>query len=401
MNVRRSIPTLATILLVLGALGVPGCQSGFHEFDASTAHDEGVPDEGVLLDGGVPVAAVFTITGCDQLVFDTAGRPTCKAGPHRALTFVPLGPGVQTLVWTLPGGDPATSALVSPTVTWSADGTYAVMLATGGSGGSAVSSGTVNIVAGAAGAACLGPSDCDATLGLTCLCSAEQGCPAGLAAGFCVRPCAMTSCAFGEVCIDLSRGPKGADVDGGVPDGGVDGGYRIHACLPACTTSASCRLGLSCRSLPQVAVGATEDEPYAWARACFAEVPGAVGESCDDVDGIPEPGQCITGRCEPLGADGVCTDVCGADQPCPDSAACVTIPSVGPRCLLRCQTESDCSDPLLACQGPGPGGLGFSLSSSEPASTTLCSPKRCTGVADCTPAGTCVSLGGGQFCAKP
>lgn len=402
---RTSLLTFAltTTVMTLGASALSSCQSGFQEFDASTPHDAGVPDEGTLLDGGVPVAAVFTIAGCDQLLFDSAGHPTCKAGPHRALTFIPLGPGVQTLVWTLPSVDPATSTLVSPTVSWSEDGTFAVTLATGGSGGSALSSGTVHIVAGAAGAACLEPSDCDATLGLTCLCSAEQGCPAGLAAGFCVRPCEATSCAFGEVCVDLTRGTDGlgGGLDAGIPDGGVTGGFRIHACLPACNTTAACRLGLACRDLPQVAVGATEDEPYTWTRACFADVPSGVGDGCDDVDGHPDPTQCLTGRCEPLGADGLCTEVCGVAQPCPGSAACVTLPGVGSRCLLRCQTESECADPLLACQGPGSGALGFTLPSTEPASTTLCSPKRCTAAVDCAPAGSCVNLGGAEFCAKP
>lgn len=398
MNVRTLLLTFFAVFVVF--CGATSCSSGFTEFDASVPHDAGIPDEGTLLDGGIPVAAVFTITGCDALVFDGEGHPSCSAGPHRALTFVPLGPGVQALVWTLAGGEPAMSTLASPTVTWGAVGTYAVMLATGGSGGSALSSGTVKIIEGAAGATCVGPADCDATLGLTCLCSASQGCPAGLAAGICVRPCETTSCNFGEACIDLARGGTSSDVDAGVPDGGVTGGFRIHACLPSCSTDATCRTGLSCRPLPQVAVGATEGAPYVWTKACFADVLGDVGDPCDDVAGSPDPGQCLTGRCDPLGADGLCTDVCSDEQPCPASAACVAIPDVGPRCLSRCQTGSDCADPLLACQGPGAGGLGYTLPPSEPSTTMLCSPKRCAGATDCAPAGTCVSSGAATFCAK-
>ncbi|MEO6954944.1 MAG: hypothetical protein ABI321_24305 [Polyangia bacterium] len=391
---------MRTLLLTLVFLAATSCSSGFAEFDASVQRDAGIPDEGTLLDGGIPVAAIFTITGCDSLTFDVEARPSCIAGPHRALMFVPLGPGVQAFVWTLPGGDPATSALPSPTVSWSAVGTYAVMLATGGSGGSALSSGTVKIVEGAAGAPCLAPDDCDATLGLTCLCSAEQGCPAGLSAGLCVRLCETTSCHFGEACIDLARGGTSSDVDGGVPDGGVEGGFRVHACLPSCSTSATCRTGFSCRTLPQVAVGADEHAPYSWTQACFAEVLGDVGDSCDDVDGNPDPGQCLTGRCDPLGADGLCTEACSTDDPCPDSAACVAIPVIGSRCLLRCESASDCVDPLLTCQGPGVGGLGYTLPSSEATTTTLCSPKRCTSDTDCAPAGSCVSSGGTLFCAR-
>jgi len=150
--------------------------------------------------------------------------------------------------------------------------------------------------------------------------------------------------------------------------------------------------------LPTVAPGAAPQADYVWTEACFADALSDTGAACRDAYGNLDGTSCLTGRCEAFGARGLCTDECDAERPCPDHAACATLPSVGARCLSRCAMGEACGDPLLACQLGGAGGLGYSLSSSEPASTTLCAPKRCTLPADCAPSGTCASVGGALFC---
>jgi hypothetical protein len=319
---------------------------------------------------------------------------------ERPLTFVPLGVGVSTVVWTFPSGTPPSSTLLTPEASWSQLGMFTVSLAAAGGGGTALGTGTVIVAAGGAGAPCAADEDCDGSVGLTCLCGAGTVCPATLAAGLCLRRCETNACAPGEACIDLARGGS-ALPDGGVGDGGAADAFRVRACLPSCASAATCRVGFDCRSLPEVAPGAPPGASYSWTQACFAPVLGDVGAACADPDGTPDGSRCLTGHCEALGARGVCTDVCDADSPCPSYAACATMPSLGARCLPRCAAGADCGDPLLACQGAGGGGLGFSLPAGEPAATMLCSVKRCTTPADCAPAGNCTVVGGGKFCVRP
>jgi len=385
-------------LLALCVVAAAACGDDYRDFDASVPHDAGVDDEGVPGEGGVPIRALFTIAGCDQLEFDMDARPKCTAPRQRPLTFVPLGVGVSTVVWTFASGSPPSSTLLTPEASWTQLGAYSVSLAAAGGGGTALGNGTVQIVPGGAGSACSADEDCDGSVGLSCLCGAGSGCPAELAAGLCARRCETTSCAPGEACVDLARGGV-APVDGGAGgDGGATDAFRVRLCLPTCSTSATCRTGLSCLPLPEVAPGAALGAPYTWVRACFAPVLGEVGDACAAPDGTLEGSRCSTGRCEALGARGVCTDSCDVGAPCPDTAACVTMPSIGPRCLRRCTAGEDCGDPLMQCEGPGAGGLGFSLPPTEPPTTLLCAAKRCTQPSDCAPAGTCKTVGGAQFC---
>jgi hypothetical protein len=371
-----------------------GCGDDFRDFDASTPYDAGVHDEGAGVDGGIPVGAVFTIVGCDHLSFDAGAHAICTTTRGRPLSFVPLAAGVDAVMWMFPSANPSSSTLLTPEASWPSAGTFTVTLTAGGGGGAAIGTGQVHVVLGGAGATCNLDADCDGAAGYTCLCGDGAACPAALSAGLCVRHCEATSCAVGEVCVDLTRGGSGTS-DGGVGDGGAGDPYRAHLCLPACMSDATCRTGLACLELPT----ATSGSSFAWARACFASVLGGVGAPCLTDAGVPDGSRCLSGHCEVLGARGMCTLACDSSDPCPDSAVCSTMPSVGPRCLPRC-AGTTCDDPLLACQGAGAGGLGFSLPIWEPPDTKLCAPKRCATSAECAPAGTCASVGGGLFCVR-
>jgi hypothetical protein len=83
-----------------------------------------------------------------------------------------------------------------------------------------------------------------------------------------------------------------------------------------------------------------------------------------------------------LGALGVCSAACGEAQPCPENAACVTMPDGSPGCLLTCTGDADCGrDPLLACAAvPRADGT---------EDVTVCSPKSCSSDDACAPSGRC------------
>jgi hypothetical protein len=392
-------PSIVLLLLPVVSSWTAGCGDEFRSFDAAVAYDAGVPDIGVEPEGGVPVGAVFTIAGCTTLSFDSLARPICTSPPERPLTFIPLGVNVASVLWTLPGASPATSKALTPEATWSQLGSYDVMLAAEGGGGAALGTGTVDIVGGAAGSTCASDADCDGTTGLRCLCGAGQDCPGALAAGLCARRCEDTPCDADEACVDLTRGGS-APPDGGVDDGGVSEAFRVRVCLPPCTSTSSCRVGFTCRSLPVVAIGAPADGAYTWSQACFADVLGDVGAPCRDPSGALDDASCLTGHCQALGARGICTDACSASAACPSYATCATLPSDGSLCLADCAKASDCADPLIDCIGPGAGGLGYTLPASAPSTTTLCAPKRCSQPSDCAPAGTCTSVGGAEFCVE-
>ncbi len=390
-QLRRSL----VVATCVSAVAVAACGDDYRDFDASVLRDAGVLDQGVSTEGGIPVGARFTIVGCDALTFDDAARPLCTTSRDRLLTFIPFGTGAQNVVWTFPSGSPSSSTLSSPEVRWSKLGSYTVSLAVGGGGGTALGEGAVKVVAVNAGAACVSDDDCDQSTGLRCLCPAGSGCPGALAAGVCARRCEGTPCSAGEICADLTLGGTAGVADGGAnADGGASDAYRVRLCLPSCVSSGECRAGFTCAERP---VGSSATG-YTWQSACFASVLGPIGAACRDVDGAPDNARCITGLCEPLGARGVCSEDCDDDHPCPSHAVCANVPSQGQRCLARCATSAACDDARMACLAPGPGGLGFTLPTGVPPTTTLCSPKRCVVGADCGSAGTCQAVSGASFC---
>jgi hypothetical protein len=393
------------LLLACGLLC--GCGDEMVALDGSMSPlDAGGEDFGLGADGGVPVRGAFSMVGCASLTV-TGSSPLCSGAAPLRLTFVPLSTGATTFVWTFMGGDPSSSKSINPSVLYQRPGSYEVTLAAGGPGGTIVSMGSVVVTPGGAGAPCGDDSDCDSTAGLQCLCGQNGpalGCPGALGSGLCTRPCSGTTCDGGQVCADLLRGLTApmSLADGGVADGGVPQAWREPICLPGCTTDDDCRPGLTCRELPALASGAASGGPYSWKRACFADTLADDGDSCIDALGLLDPSRCLSARCDPFGARGLCTSECD-DLACPSDTACAAFKGAPSEhlCLRRCDATHGCADPLLACQAAGlPGSLGFTVGSGEAANTTYCAPRRCD--ADptvCAPSGRCAPSGGGaSYC---
>ena len=395
----------ACLLMLL----VAGCGDGGGNVDQGAPADLGIGDVGAPSDGPLTLRGAFTIVGCTTLDTST-GQPRCSGRAPLSLTFVPLGAGVSTFVWTFTGGDPAMSKAITPAVTYGTPGVYAVALAAGGVGGTTTATGTVVVSSGTTASPCLDDTDCDAAAGLFCVCKpGEPGCVGALSTGFCSRDCSGGVCAAGEICADLTRGgawvpPSGAD--GGV---GVDGGatgdvWRRALCLPACAIGADCRWGLGCRELPALAAGGVAGGSYTWKRGCFADVGGDDGASCVDAAGQLDPSRCLSGQCDDFGARGLCTSACATTSDCPSTAACAALngPPARSLCLRRCDADFACdADPLLDCEAANQvGGLGFMITPAEAPSARYCAPLRCTMPTECAPSGTCTAMGGGSFCLR-
>ena len=352
---------LALLCLVAG-----GCGDDFVNVDGSMPPlDASSGDLGPLPDGGVPLMGAFSMAGCATLTI-VNGEPVCEGPAPLRLTFVPLLTGATTYVWTFTGGDPTMSSVINPSVLYARPGSYGVQLAAGGPGGTVAASGKVLVTAGGAGAPCSDDSDCDGVNGLSCLCGhGANGCPGALGSGICTRSCEASTCDGGQVCVDLQRGFSApmSFSDGGVADGGVPQPWREPICLPGCTTSDDCRPGLSCREVPSLMPLGVSGGPYTWRRACFANALGDDGDACVSPSGDADPSGCLSGRCDPLGARGLCTSPCD-DFGCPSSAACIAFSAAPAQhlCLRRCDATYPCSDPLLDCLPAGqPGSLGFTV----------------------------------------
>jgi PKD repeat protein len=388
---------------ILPLLLFAGCGDGGGDADAAAPFDLGIPDVGALLDGPPRLRGAFTVVGCSTLDTST-GQPRCSGRAPLGLTFVPLGSGVDTFVWTFSGGDPGTSKEVSPVVSFGTPGTYSVTLAAGGTAGTTTATGTVVVSAGVTASPCLDDTDCDAGAGLFCVCKpGELGCGGALAIGFCARTCSGSVCAAGELCADFTRG--GAFVPSAGADGGAAGEvWRRALCVPACTAATQCRSGLSCRELPALPPGAVAGSAYSWQKGCFAAVGGDDGDACRSPNGLADPSRCLSGRCDDYGARGTCSSDCTTTADCPSTAACATFtgPPSAKACVRRCDATSPCkSDPLLNCEAADPmGGLGFSVAPAEPPSVQYCAPRRCSTTSQCAPSGSCVLVNGDRFCLR-
>jgi hypothetical protein len=394
--------------LAFCCLALCGCPDDpdFGNGDMAALDASGI-DFGPEPDGGVPVRAEFSIIGCASLKI-VGEDPECQGPAPLRVTFVPLASGATTFVWTFTGGDPAQSLAINPSVLYARPGSYAVQLAAGGPGGIITAAGKIIVTAGGAGAPCSEDSDCDEPAGLTCLCGAGESCVGALASGLCTRSCDGASCAGGEVCADLKRGYSAPFSlgDGGVGDGGVSQmpqPWREPICLPGCTTSDDCRPGLICRELPALPPLGLSGGDYSWRRACFADVLGDVGDACAAASGASDPASCLSGRCDPFGARGLCTSPCD-DVACPSTAACASLKAApsDPLCLARCDAAHPCTDPLLSCETPGqPGSFGFTVPAGEPMGTRYCAPRRCDlDPASCGASGHCVPMSGASYCVR-
>lgn len=383
-------------------------------------------------DGAPNLVGLFTIAGCSELSFaDPEGEPRCLGTAPLTAQLVLLEVGSTLHRWTVaPMGDPrdggvpadagmrdggadgggidgnlldeAQSRARAPQLTLQLPGTYVVSLAVAGPGGTATATGQIVVSSGSLGSACTRDSQCGE--GLLCLCGSSQpgrdgACPGGLGAGLCTKACGGTSCPAGSVCIDLSR------TQGPVPMDGVADAFRRPICVPACG-SGKCRADLVCRDLPVLAPGGKAGDPLSWGRGCFAQVPGGVGAACLLPDGKTDSLACASGLCEGLGLRGLCSAACGMTMGCPSESACATwnTPTMPPaptgaRCLARCDAMRPCTDPLFDClTSGGPGPLGFRLLT-EPASTMVCGPRRCSSDTEC-PGGRCVLLGTTRYCTR-
>jgi PKD repeat protein len=395
---------------ILLALLIAGCGDGGGSPDADTSSDMNIGDVGAAFDGPGPLRATFTVVGCDTLDTST-GEPRCSGRAPLQLTFVPLGAGLTAFVWTFTGGAPATSKLMSPVATFATPGTYTVTLAAGGTAGATAATGTIVVSAGSTGSPCLADTDCDAGAGLFCVCKpGETGCVGALAIGFCSRDCSGVLCDAGEICADFTRGgafvPASVDGGQGDPDGGASGDvWRRALCVPSCSVGSDCATGLFCRSLPALSSGAPTGGAFSWRQGCFADVGGDDGDVCSSAAGTPDDTRCLSGRCDPYGARGLCASDCASSDDCPPTAACAAYngpPASAPKhaCLRRCDATFLCNgDPLLDCEAAQQlGGLGFTVTPAEVATTRFCAPLRCSMQSQCAPSGSCTAMGGGSFC---
>ncbi|HEY3358726.1 MAG TPA: PKD domain-containing protein [Polyangia bacterium] len=343
--------------------------------------------------------ADFVAQGCERVEVwtsdggadhgESASGYVCVGHAPLTLTFAPLtSPDVESYVWDfgdVPGAPPAEEA--TPTHTFVLPGSYDVRLTVGGPAGTAAvhhDPAFVQVLANPVGGACdrelASPGQCEP--GLTCSCPTDAAddaaCPPALGRGLCGAPCsAAADCGPDQTCADLS----------------VSAAWRQPLCLPACDDAGGCPAGLACRRLPAA------DPAAGWEAACFPAYLGDIGAPCLDASGAPRPEACAGGLClAELGQSGYCSAEC-RERPCPAGAACVRLGgATGPAvCLATCTADPCVADPLLACEEPGPGSLGFAVIDSPPPAGPFCAPRRCTGGADCAGL-SCVELGGAGFC---
>jgi PKD repeat protein len=390
------------VLVVL--IAISGCGDEGNHLDASAESDMGIGELGLVGDGPGSLRGAFTAIGCAKLETTPMGEVSCSGRAPLTITFVPSGAGVDAFVWSFDKGMPAGSKATTPSVTWVQPGVYQVMLAAGGAAGQITATGTVIVSSGTTGSPCLDDIDCDASSNLSCICKpGEGGCVGALGVGFCSRGCSGGVCNAGEVCVDLTRG--GAyNPSGGSDAGGGGDVWRRALCLPGCQTTSDCRTGFLCRQLPVLPAGGMAGGTYSWQNGCFADVLGDDGDSCLSASGEPQAWACLSGRCDDFGARGLCSSDCTTSSDCPSAAACATYMGSPTRrgCLSRCDTTQLCtSDPLLDCEAPNQmGGLGFTISPTEPSTQKYCAPLRCSMASQCAPSGTCTAMGGGSFCIR-
>lgn len=361
---RRAALALAALLPTAAACG--GSSGGGHDagrdllpFDSPAASD-GSP-QGLAVD--------FTVMSCPNL---EAAVPRCRGAAPLTLSFVPVtSPSVGTFLWDF-GDKTARAFTPTPTHTFTLPGSYDITLTVAGSGGTQFRARMGFVVIEPAGTGGLCDLDAQCQAGRKCLCvPGTMGCPPAFARGLCTSECAG-DCGSGMSCADLSRSIDGDAVAVAEP-------WRKKLCLRACEADDGCQAGLRCRLLPGVGAG--------WVKACFVPVPGSIGAACRGPSGKLSNAQCLTGSCEDLGALGVCTLDCKSEA-CPAGSGCALLGDGRTRCLRTCTSAAECGiDPLLSCELPGGGALGFSIVSGPPG--RYCAPRRCSDSKECGPSGTC------------
>jgi len=306
--------------------------------------------------------------------------PTCTGGAPLAITFQAISPSpIDEYRWRFGDGGPMQDPIrdSNPLHIFELPGSYDVSLTASGPGGSSVASKTAFIVVTAAdlGARCTDDPQCEAG---ECIC-ADGDCPPALDQGLCAARCGASPCVDG-VCVALAPGA------GAIDDWHDD--LCVHDCSAAPT---SCPAGTTCQSL--------RDATGGFVRGCFAPgILAAIGHSCVDADGAPDPAMCASDQCLDEGARGMCSASCATSADCPEESVCATFGGpLGKLCIARCSLFACDEDPLLACEAPGiTADKGFTVDET-PAAAGYCAPKRCTSAEQCGQDGACV----GNYCARP
>ena len=207
------------------------------------------------------------------------------------------------------------------------------------------------------------------------------------AVGFCSRGCAGTVCNAGEVCADFTRGLR-ADVaaDGGVADGGA-GARRVATGPSACPAARRQRRlprracsAASCRRCPpavqrrRLHAGGAAASPTS---AATTATPACRRRAC------PTPSRCLSGRCDPYGARGLCSSPCDDQQRLPADGRLRHLQRAArdQRLPAPLRRHPSCATPIRCSTARRPsqlGGLGFTITPAEPPAIHFCAPLRCS-----------------------
>jgi PKD repeat protein len=225
---------------LLVALTACGGGGGDDSIDASAGADAAAPaDAADPSDAIAPLLWVdFTITGCADAVdgdFDAGAPPSCAGAAPLALEFAATAPApIEVYQWSF--GDGAEATDPAPQHAYTDPGTYQVMLVVGGPGGTAMVSRPAAVIARAAelGSPCAEDDHCGD--GLACVCDPDAGCGPVLGSGLCSADCGGAACT-GGVCADLD------------PAGGGSAEWQAELCLIDCSADGGCPAGLACRIL--------------------------------------------------------------------------------------------------------------------------------------------------------
>ena len=346
-----------------------GCRNG------AVKPPDGSPDGGTA-DGPQLLSLEVAVTGCASFVKDAGppcdsndgSAPRCSGWPPLALSFAPVGsPQLTQFRWTF-GDGTAAIAERAPSHTYLLPGCYEVELVGEGNMGTVKPPypQVIEVLAQPTGAPCDIDGQC--AEGLECSCAPGKGCAPAFTHGLCSTACDTAPCPAPAVCAQLAFA-SGADAGSPV---------RRARCVAPCANDGDCPPGFACPTLYRTSASG----PISWLRGCLPV--GAqrdLGSPCRNENEVFDPGSCGTGACADVGALGVCSFLCNADQPCPSGAICAHLRDGRDLCLLPCTAEPDCArDPLLTCvAGLDNGGT----------DTSVCAPRPCATDDDCAPSGYC------------
>lgn len=363
----------ALAVLTVVAASAAGCKDRL----VAQPVDADLFDGGGRADGPVqPLEIDFAATGCPE--YDLAAS-RCSGVAPLTVAFAPIGSGsITRFLWDFGDGTPK-SADRAPAHTYVIPGVFTVSLVGAGATGTVSKTHRQFVVANVAGVGGLCDVDAQCATGLHCLCGAGSACGGAFPRGVCTAECRAGVCSGGAVCADLPVIPPQAPPT-------TD---RIALCLAPCEDDTACAQGLTCRALLSATTSA-QPQPT-WTRGCFAATTLEVGSACRTASGVLSDGACVTGRCDDLGALGLCVSSCAGGQLCPPGTACASFRDGRTVCLRSCAQSTDCGrDPLIGCEPAGaPGAMGFTLAAAPGPASTACAPKGCVADDDCGPAGTC------------